>query len=165
MISKTIQDAINEQIKNELYSAYLYLAMSAYSESINLRGFAGWFKVQNMEEQAHAMKFFEYVFDRGGRVTLQAIAQPPSEFKSPLDAFEQTLEHERKVTAMINNLNALALKENDYATQALLQWFITEQVEEEKNATEIVEKLKLVGDRGSGLLYLDHELGERKAGG
>ena len=165
MISKTIQDAINEQIKNELYSAYLYLAMSAYTESINLRGFAGWFKVQNTEEQGHAMKFFEYVFDRGGRVTLQAIAQPPSEFKSPLDAFEQTLEHERKVTAMINNLYALALKENDYATQALLQWFITEQVEEEKNATEIVEKLKLVGDRGSGLLYLDHELGERKAGG
>jgi len=163
VISKTIQDAMNEQIKNELYSAYLYLSMAAYCESINLKGFAHWLRVQNEEETTHAMKFFDFIHDRGGRVTLQAIAQPPTEFKSPLDVFEQTLEHERKVTAMINNIYALAIKENDYASQALLQWFVTEQVEEEKNATEIVEKLKMVGDRGSGLLYLDHELGERKA--
>lgn len=163
MISRAIQDAMNEQIKNELYSAYLYLSMAAYCESINLKGFAHWMRVQYEEETEHAMKFFDFVNDRGGRVTLQAIPQPPTEFKSPLDVFEQTLEHERKVTAMINKIYDLAVKESDYASQALLQWFVTEQVEEEKSASEIVEKLKLAGDRGSALLYLDHELGERKA--
>jgi ferritin len=163
MISQAIQDAMNEQIKNELYSAYLYLSMAAYCESINLKGFAHWMRVQHQEETGHAMRFFDFINDRGGRVTLQAISQPPTEFKSPLDIFEQTLEHERKVTAMINKIYDLAVKEGDYASQALLQWFVTEQVEEEKSATEILEKLRLAGDRGSALLYLDHELGEREA--
>jgi ferritin len=163
MISQAIQDAMNEQIKNELYSAYLYLSMAAYCESINLKGFAHWMRVQHQEETGHAMRFFDFINDRGGRVTLQAIPQPPTEFKSPLDIFEQTLEHERKVTAMINKIYDLAVKEGDYASQALLQWFVTEQVEEEKSATEILEKLRLAGDRGSALLYLDHELGEREA--
>jgi len=163
MISQAIQDAMNEQIKNELFSAYLYLSMAAYCESINLKGFAHWMRVQHQEETGHAMRFFDFINDRGGRVTLQAIPQPPTEFKSPLDIFEQTLEHERKVTAMINKIYDLAVKEGDYASQALLQWFVTEQVEEEKSATEILEKLRLAGDRGSALLYLDHELGEREA--
>jgi ferritin len=164
MINKTVQDAINEQIKNELYSAYLYLSMAAYFESLNLSGFTKWMKVQASEEQGHAMKFFEYVFERGGRVQLKAIDQPPFEWKTPLEVFEQTLEHEQKVTGMIHSLYALALKENDYASQVMLQWFITEQVEEEKNAAAIVEQLKLINARETAILMLDHDLGKRSAG-
>ena len=161
MISKTVQDAINEQIKNELYSAYLYLSMAAYFESLNLSGFTNWMKVQASEEQGHAMKFFEYVFERGGRVQLKAIDQPPFEWKSAMDAFEQVLEHERKVTAMIHSLYALALKESDYASQIMLQWFITEQVEEEKNAAQIIDTLKLIDAHGTAVLMLDKQLGKR----
>jgi ferritin len=161
MFSKTVQDALNEQIKNELYSAYLYLSMSAHFEAANLPGFAKWMRIQAGEEQTHAMKFFDFINDRGGRVTLQAILQPPTEFTTPLAVFEQVLEHEGKVTAMIHNLYALALKENDYPTQVMLQWFINEQVEEEKNASHIVETLKLAGDKGGSLLMLDHRLGKR----
>jgi ferritin len=164
MINKTVQDAINEQIKNELYSAYLYLSMSAYFESINLPGFTNWMKVQATEEQGHAMKFFEYVFERGGRVQLKAIDQPPFEWASPMAAFQQALEHEQKVTAMIHSLYALALKENDYATQFMLQWFITEQVEEEKNAAAIIEQLKMIAAHETAILMLDHDLGKRSAG-
>ena len=164
VINKTVQDAINEQIKNELYSAYLYLSMAAYFESLTLPGFTNWMKVQASEEQGHAMKFFEYVFERGGRVQLKAIDQPPFEWKSPMDAFEQVLEHEQKVTALIHNLYALALKENDYASQVMLQWFITEQVEEEKNATAIIEQLKMIEARETAMLMLDHDLGKRSAG-
>ena len=164
MINKTVQDAINEQIKNELYSAYLYLSMAAYFESITLPGFTNWMKVQASEEQGHAMKFFEYVFERGGRVQLKAIDQPPSEWKSPLEAFEQVLEHEQKVTGMIHGLYALALKENDYASQVMLQWFITEQVEEEKNAAAIIEQLKMINARETAVLMLDHDLGKRSGG-
>jgi len=164
MLNKGVQDAINEQIKNELYSAYLYLSMSAYCEAVNLPGFAHWMRLQSQEEVSHAMKYFEFINDRGGRVVLQAIDQPPIEFQSPLDVFQQTLEHERKVTAMIHRLYELAVKENDYATQAQLQWFITEQVEEEKRASEIVERLKMIGDQGPALLMLDRQLGERGSG-
>ncbi len=163
MINKTVQDAINEQIKNELYSAYLYLSMGAYFESISLPGFAIWMKVQAAEEQEHAMKFFEYVFERGGRVQLKAIDQPPFEWKSPLAAFEQVLEHEQKVTSLINNLYAVALKENDYASQVMLHWFIAEQVEEEKNAAGIIEQLKMIDARETAILMLDHDLGKRSA--
>ena len=163
MINKTVQDAINEQIKNELYSAYLYLSMGAYFEAVNLPGFAKWMKVQAAEEQEHAMKFFEYVFERGGRVQLKAIDQPPFEWKSSLQVFEQVLEHEQKVTGMINSLYALALKENDYASQVMLQWFITEQVEEEKNAATIIEQLKMIDARETAILVLDHDLGKRSA--
>lgn len=161
MLNKAIQDAINEQVKNELYSAYLYLSMSAYFEAVNLPGFAHWMRLQSQEEVSHAMKYFDFISDRGGRVVLQAIDQPPVEFQSPLDVFQRTLEHERKVTAMIHRLYELAVKENDYATQTELQWFITEQVEEEKRAHEIVERLKMIGDQGAALLMLDRQLGER----
>jgi ferritin len=164
MINKTVQDAINEQIKNELYSAYLYLSMAAYFESLNLSGFTNWMKVQASEEQGHAMKFFEYVFERGGRVQLKAIDQPPFEWKTPLEVFQQVLEHEQKVTGMIHSLYALALKENDYASQVMLQWFITEQVEEEKNAAAIIEQLKLINARETAILMLDHDLRKRSAG-
>ena len=163
MLSKTLQDAMNEQIKNELYSAYLYLSMSAYCEASNLPGFAHWMRMQAQEEVTHAMKFYDFIYERGGRVVLQAIDQPPLEFQSPLDVFEQTLEHEQKVTALINDLYALAAREKDYASQVFLQWFVTEQVEEEDSATQIVETLKMVGDKGHALLMLDRELGGRGA--
>jgi len=161
MISKALEDAINEQIKNEFYSAYMYLSMSAFFEQRTLKGFAHWLRVQFEEEQGHALKFYGYLHDRNGTVKLQAIPQPPVEWKSNIDAFNQVLEHEQKVTAMINKLYELAVKENDYATQVLLQWFITEQVEEEKNATEIIANLQLIEERGTAALMLDHQLGKR----
>ncbi|OGO29163.1 MAG: ferritin [Chloroflexi bacterium RBG_16_52_11] len=161
MINKTVQDAINEQIKNELYSAYLYLSMSAYFEAENLPGFAHWMRVQAGEEQEHAMKFYAYVCERSGRVQLKAIDQPPFEWSSTMEVFQQVLQHEQKVTSLIHNLFTLALKENDYPTQVMLHWFINEQVEEEKNASAILEQVKMIEARGSAILYLDHELGER----
>jgi ferritin len=164
MLGRVVQDSINEQIKNEFYSAYLYLSMAAYSEASNLPGFAHWFRLQSQEELTHAMRFFDHVHDRGGRVLLHAIDLPPLEFESPLDVFEQTLEHERTVTAMIHRLYETAEQEKDYATQVELQWFIAEQVEEEKTASQIVETLKEVGDTSQGLLLLDRQLGSRKAG-
>ena len=163
MLSKTIQDAMNEQVKNELYSAYLYLSMSAYCEAANLPGFAHWMRVQAQEEVEHAMKFYHFVYERGGRVALQAIDQPPVEFQSPLHVFEQTLAHEQKVTTMIHDLYTLAVQEKDYASQAFLQWFVTEQVEEEASATQIVETLKRIGDKSHALIMLDKELGQRGA--
>ena len=162
MLHQAIQNAINEQINSELHSAYVYLAMAAYCESINLRGFAHWMRLQCQEEVSHGMKLFDYVHDRGGRVMLRAIAEPAAEFKSPLDMMQHTLEHERKVTAKINDLYALAIKENDYATQVHLQWFISEQVEEEKNASELVNRLQMVGDQSAALLLLDREVGARQ---
>lgn len=162
MLSKTMQDAMNEQIKNELYSGYLYLAMSAYAEAANLPGFAHWMRVQAKEEQGHAMKFYKYIVERGGRVVLHAIDQPPTEFKSPLALFEETLAHEQKVTALIHNLYALATKENDYASQSFLKWFIDEQVEEEAHATAILEQLKMVADSKMGLLMMDRQLASRE---
>jgi ferritin len=160
-IGKTVQDAINEQIKNELFSGYIYLAMSAYFEDAGLPGFAHWMRAQATEEQEHAMKFFNFIYDRGGRVELQAIDKPPFEWASPLAAFEHALEHEQKVTGLIHDLYALAGKENDYATQVMLHWFIDEQVEEEKSASEIVDQLKMVEAKGSGLMVMDHHLGSR----
>jgi len=163
-ISKTVQDAINEQIKNELYSAYLYLAMAAHFEAANLPGFASWMRVQANEETEHAMKFFDYLTERGGRVVLQAIDQPPVEWGTPLEVFETILGHERKVTALIHKLYETAQAEKDYATQVMLHWFIDEQVEEEDNASQIVEQLKMVEDRQGFLLHIDHHvLGKRKA--
>ena len=161
MISQAMQDAINEQIKNELYSAHLYLSMSAHFEEQNLPGFATWLRVQFQEEQGHALKFYDYLHERGGVVELQAIPQPPAEWGTHLDIFNQVLEHEQKVTALIYQLYELAVKENDYASQIMLQWFITEQVEEEKNATQIIENLKLIEARGTAVLMLDHDLGKR----
>jgi ferritin len=162
MLSKTLEEAINDQIKNELYSAYLYLSMSAYLEANNMPGSARWMRLQSEEETSHAMKLFDYMNDRGNRVVLQAIDQPSSEFASVLDIFEKALEHEQKVTGMINRIYELAVKENDYPTQVELQWFITEQVEEEKSAGDIVEQLKMVGEHGPSLMMLDRALGARQ---
>lgn len=162
MLSEELQDAINEQINKELYSGYLYLSMSAYCEAENLPGFAGWMRVQAQEEVAHAMRFFDYVNARGGRVVLKAIEMPPPIWKSPTEMFDQVLEHERKVTGMINRLYELAVEENDYATQMELQWFVTEQVEEEESAGQVVTQLKRVGEQPMGLLMLDRQLGERQ---
>jgi ferritin len=161
MFSKKLQDAMNEQIKNELYSGYLYLAMSAHFEASNLPGFASWMRLQAAEEQEHALKFFDFINERGGRVELQAIDQPPVDFEGPLAVFQTTLEHEKKVTSLINGLYELALAEKDYPAQVMLQWFIDEQVEEEANATQIVETLKMVGEKGQALVMLDRQLGER----
>jgi len=165
MLSKGIQDAINEQIKHELASAYLYLSMSAFCEANNLPGTARWLRMQWEEEQEHAMKLFDFVNDRGGRVILQAIDRPLSDFKSLLDIFQQVLAHEQKVTSLINRLYDAALKENDYPTQVELQWFIKEQVEEEKNAAAIVQQLTMIGEQPSILLMIDRELGSRKGKG
>ena len=161
MLSKAMQDAINEQIKNELYSAYLYLAMSAYSEANGMPGIAQWLRVQSQEEVSHAMKFFDFVNERGGRVVLHAIDQPPADFESPVQIFEATLEHERKVTAMIHRLYEIALQEKDYPAQVMLHWFIDEQVEEESTAGQILDTLKMIGDKGYALVALDRELGKR----
>ncbi len=161
MLSKALQDAMNDQIKSELYSAYLYLSMSAYFESLNLPGFAHWMRVQAEEEVGHAMKFFDYIHERGGTVTLQAIDQPPTKFKSPLDAFQAAHEHEQAVSRMINEIYALAVQEKDYASQAFLDWFVTEQVEEEKLTSQAVEMLKRAGTEGPALLMLDRHLGAR----
>ncbi|MFN2400626.1 MAG: ferritin [Gemmatimonadaceae bacterium] len=166
MLSKPIQSALNDQINHELASAYLYLSMAAYFEATNLRGFAAWMRRQAGEETAHAMKIFDYVNDRDSRVTLMAIGQPPGEFTSPLDVFEQTLTHERKVTGLINRLCDLAADENDHATWAMLQWFVTEQVEEEKTAKLIVEQLRMIGATSSAIFFLDRHVGkdaEKKA--
>jgi len=161
MLSQAVQDAINEQIKNELYSAYLYLSMASYCESANFPGAEKWLSLQAKEEVGHAMKFYEYVHDQNGQVVLQAIGQPPAKFPSLLGVFQQALEHERKVTGMIRHLYEVAAKENDYATQVLLQWYLTEQVEEERNATQIAEQLERAGDHLPVVLMVDGRLGER----
>ncbi len=162
MISQKLQDAINEQIKAELYSAYIYLSMSAYYETQNLPGFAHWMRLQYEEELLHALKFFDHLNERGGRVTLMAIDAPPAEFDSPLAAFRAAYEHECKITAKIHALYKLALQEHDYAAQSLLQWFIDEQVEEEKNTLDVVEQLEMIGDHKMGLFMVDRELGQRQ---
>ena len=161
MISQTMQNAINEQIKHEFYSSYLYLAMSAYFEAANLPGFARWMRLQSQEEQEHALKLFDFLNDRGGTVELAAIDQPPGEFQSPLAVFQQALDHERLVTSLIHRLYEQGLKENDYATQSFLQWFINEQVEEEKNASQVIEQLKMTGGQGAALFMLDRQMAAR----
>jgi ferritin len=161
MLSKKMQDSLNEQIQKEFYSSYLYLSMAAYFEAESLGGFAQWMRVQSQEEWGHGLKLFDHVNDRGGRVDLRAIEKPALEWKSPLAAFEQALEHEKFVTASIHKLYEAAVQENDHAAQVELQWFVTEQVEEEKNAADIVDQLKRVGSSGSALLMLDRQLGKR----
>ena len=156
-----MENALNGQINAEMYSSYLYLAMSAHCQSLGLPGMANWMRVQAQEELFHAMKMFDFVCERGGRVILQAIDGPPSKWKSPLDAFENVLAHEQKVTGLINNLVNLALDERDHATNIFLQWFVSEQVEEEATAGTLVDKLKLIGKDANGLFMLDTELGQR----
>jgi ferritin len=162
MLSKKIENAINKQINAELWSAYLYLSMSAHFESINLGGFANWMRVQAQEELGHAMKFYHHVIERRGRVTVTAIAAPSISWKSPLNAFEDAFKHEQKVTGMINDLANMAVGEKDHATANMLQWFIDEQVEEELSTDAIVQKLKMIGTNTGGLYMLDHELAQRK---
>jgi ferritin len=164
MIGQSLTDALNEQLKQELYSSYLYLAMSAYADSQNLSGFAHWLRLQANEEQAHAMKFYEFILDRDGRVQLLALPQPPRDFGTPLDLFEQVLAHEQEITSLIEQLYRQAAAAQDHATQILLEWFITEQVEEEKTATQLLETLRMAGDNKVALLMLDRELGARQAG-
>jgi ferritin len=162
-MDKKLVDAINEQIKNELYSAYLYLSMAAYCESINLSGFSHWMKLQAQEETGHAMKMFGFLCERGEKVVLQAIPQPPTDFSSPLNVFEETLKHEQKVTGLINNIFNMSRKAGDNATEIFMQWFVTEQVEEEANATQIVEQLKMIKPDSAALIMMDRGLAKRGA--
>jgi ferritin len=161
-LSEKMEKALNDQINAELFSSYLYQAMAADFQAKNWKGFAAWLRAQAGEEQGHAMKFAKYVEDRLGRVTLKAIAEPPAEWASPLAAFEAVAEHEAKVTGLINKLVALAAAEKDNATSILLQWFVTEQVEEEAHADDIVQKLRRIKDSVHGLFMLDSILGQRK---
>ncbi|MCZ7544563.1 MAG: ferritin [Anaerolineae bacterium] len=164
MLKDAMQKALNEQINAELHSAYLYLSVSAYFESTNLRGFANWMRVQAQEEVDHAMRFYSYVNDRGGVVTLTAIDGPETKWASPLAAFEGALAHERYISGRINDLVGLARKESDYATEEFLQWFVAEQVEEEATADEIVQQLKLIGENPAGLFIMDREMAGRQPG-
>lgn len=161
MLDPTMEQALNKQLNAELYSAYLYLSMAAYFYSLNLNGFANWMTVQNQEETLHAMKFYNYINERGGRIKLEQIDTPPTEWSSSLNVFEETLKHEEKVTGLINNLVDLAMAERDHASNAFLQWFITEQVEEEASANDIIQNLKLAGNDPHALFMLDRELGTR----
>ncbi len=161
MLSKPMEEALNSQINAELYSSYLYASMSAHFESTNLKGFANWMRVQAQEEMSHVVKLFDYVHEKGGKVTLTAIDGPPTEWDSPLAVFEAVYAHEQKVTGLINDLVDIAIEERDHATNITLQWFVTEQVEEEASADAVVQKLKLMSDAPGGLFMLDQELGQR----
>ena len=162
MLGQKIEKAVNEQINAELFSEYLYLSMSAYFESANLSGFAHWMRVQAQEERAHAMRMYNYIHERGGRVILTALADPETEWDTALAAFEAAYDHECMITGRINDLVALAEEEKDYATRSFLQWFVDEQVEEEDNVGNVVDQLKMVSDDLPGLLLMDRELGARK---
>lgn len=161
-LNETIQEALNRHINEEFYASYLYLSMSAHCDSLDLPGFAHWMRIQSQEEYAHAMNLFDFVENRQGRVTLFPIAQPTVEFGSVLDVMEAVLGHEQQVSLLINELYELASGMNDYPTQVHLQAFITEQIEEEKTASDIIAKLKLIGANGSNLLLLDNEMGARQ---
>jgi len=160
-MNQKIGDALNKQLNAELFSSYLYLSMAAYFESQNLKGMAGWMRMQALEEYMHAMKFFDFINERGGRVLLAQIDAPKTEWSSPLVVFEDTYNHECKVTGLINELVDLAFSEKDHAANTFLQWFVTEQVEEEATAQEIRDKLKLVSDNAVALFMVDQELGQR----
>jgi ferritin len=161
MIGKAMQEAMNEQINKELFSSYLYLSMAAYFENKNLVGFAHWMRLQEAEEREHAMKFYDFILERGGQVILKSIDAPGTAWNSNLELFREVAKHEAEVTASINALYELALAEKDYPAQVMLQWFINEQVEEEKNAAEIVANLDLIEERGTAVLMLDHNLAKR----
>jgi ferritin len=157
-----MEEALNKQVNREYYSAYLYLAMSAHFESVNMKGFAKWMRVQAKEEQTHGDKLLDYLIARGGKVTLGAIEAPKEKWATAGKVFEEVYAHEQKVTGMINALVDLAIREKDHATFEMLQWFVKEQVEEEKNSSEILEQIKIVGDVIGHLFYLDHHLGKRE---
>jgi ferritin len=161
MLSQKLQQAFNEQINHEMASAYLYLSMAAYAHSMNLPGFAHWLELQYKEEQGHAMKLYKFVNERGGKVELLPIAQPESDFKSPAHLFEEVLKHERKITALINKLYEATVEQKDYAAQVHLHWFIEEQVEEEAAASEILETIRMAGEKGHALIMMDRQLARR----
>ncbi len=163
MLKKTIETALNKQVNAELWSSYLYLAMEAHLRSVNLNGFAHWMRLQAQEELGHAIKIYDYIDERDGKISLTAIAAPKGTWKTPLDVFQDTLKHERKVTGLIHDLAQLAEKEKDFATRNFLQWFVDEQVEEESTASNIVEQIKLAGKSSGALFILDRELGQRTA--
>lgn len=163
MLSHSVQQLLNEQVAKELYASNLYLAMAGHFAEINLMGMANWMRIQSEEERGHALRFFEFVIDRNGKAEVGAVAQPPAEFGAPVEIFAQALAHERKVTASIHALYAQALRDDDYATQVFLQWFINEQVEEEANASAMVERLSMAGDNRAALLMLDTEMKGRSA--
>jgi len=165
MLSDNMQAALNKQLNAELYSGYLYLSMNAYFKTLNLDGFANWMYYQAQEELTHGMKFYDFINQRGGQVTLDLIEAPPASWESPLAAFEATLAHEQKVTGLINDLMEVALTERDHATQIFLQWFVSEQVEEEESVGGVLEQLKLMGAAKGGLFMIDRELAKRSAGG
>ncbi len=156
-----MEEALKKQLNAELYSSYLYLSMAAYYESIDLMGFGHWMRIQAQEELFHAMKFYDFIIERGGRVTLAPIEGPPTNWDTPNAPFEQAYKHEMMVTGLINDLVNLAIEEKDHATNNFLQWFVKEQVEEEASANEVMQKLKLTGGEGNGLLMLDQELSSR----
>jgi len=161
MISEKVEQALNDQIREEFYSAYLYLSMSTYFEATNLAGFANWMRVQFQEEQLHALKLLDYLCERGGRVRLQGIKEPQQDWESPLQVMQNVLEHEQSVTALVNRLVDIAVAESDHATNAAMQWFVNEQVEEESTADQLVQELKLIQDSPGGLFMLNRELGQR----
>jgi len=161
-MDKQLEKLYQDQIKNEWYSAYLYISMAAYFESINLEGFAHWMYAQAKEEQEHGKKMFDFLIDRGVKVVLQAIAQPPADFASPVEVFEKSSEHEKKVTALINGIADMADKVNDHPSKVFIQWFISEQVEEEKNASRILDLLKKIPANSAGIFQLDHQLAKRE---
>jgi ferritin len=161
MISKKMENAINLQINEELFSSYLYLSMSTYFENMSLSGFANWMRIQAQEEQFHAMKFFDYVHERGGKAELLAIDKPANDWESILVVFEETLKHEEHITSKINELVSIAIGENDYASQNFLQWYVDEQVEEESTASDILEQIRFLGENKHGLLMLDREFKTR----
>jgi len=163
MLSPKLEDALNRQLNAEMYSSYLYLAMAAHFHAADMEGFAHWMVVQSQEEMMHTMKFFNFINDRDGRVALAEIPAPPGEWPGTREVFEATYRHEQEVTASIDRLADLADEENDRAAKVFLQWFISEQVEEEASVKSIIQKLKMVGDSGGGLYMLDKELGARVA--
>lgn len=165
MLSDKMYEALNDQINAEMYSAYLYLSMATYFEDINFPGMAGWMKAQAQEEMVHAMKFYDYIFDRNRKVELKPIKGPETAWDSPLAAFEASLKHEEFVTGRINKLVDLAIEDSDHSTKSFLNWFVDEQVEEESSVNDVVQQLKNIGDSKSGLFMLDKELGGRPAGG
>lgn len=163
MLSDRMEKALNGQVNAELYSSYLYLSMNAYFKSVNLDGFANWMYAQAQEELMHAKKLYDFINQRGGRALLAAIEAPPDQWDSPLAVFEETLKHEKKVTGLINGLVDIAMEERDHATQIFLQWFVTEQIEEEESVGNVLEQLKLLGDAKQGLFMMDRELATRQA--
>ncbi len=161
MISKKMESALNEQVNKEFYSAYMYLAISAYCNTAGLPGFAHWMRIQYEEEIMHVTKMYDYILNQAGEVHLKAVDEPPKEYGTPLEVFQKTLDHERFITKSIHKLMGMAVAEKDYATQAFLQWYVTEQVEEEANVNDILAPLRMVGNDKGGLMMIDQRLAQR----